>query len=370
MIRTLFKKDSNKNIRTWFAEVEGDKYRTHSGVLDGKIVISGWQIAEGKNTGKSNATTPDEQALLEVASKYEHQLFQGGYYETYELAQENKPVFFKPMLAKKYEDEMKKVSFPVYSQPKFDGIRCIATIDGLFSRNGKPLVATPHIHEQLLPLFKEQPDLIIDGELYNHELKEDFDKIISLVRKSKPTPDDIEESARNVNYHVYDRFSEEPINVRMGHTYMCEFIKECKNVFHTPALLVNNQEELDDLYGKYLEEGYEGQMVRLPGYGYENKRSKSLLKRKEFEDGEFYIVSLEEGKGTWAGYVKGLFIKLENGEIQRSGIRGNFDNLKKMLEEKDEYIGGTATIRFQNRTPKGKLRFPVCTATFKNERDI
>jgi ATP-dependent DNA ligase len=368
----LYKKDENENIRVWWMEVEEDRYRAHSGVLGGKIVTSKWKTAIPKNEGKTNSTTGAEQALSEIEAKYTFQKFQGKYFETVEEAQKTKAQYFNPMLAKKYEDV--NFTFPIFAQPKLDGVRCIATKEGLFSRNGKRLVATPHISEALEEFFDNNPEAVLDGELYNHELKHDFERIISLARKTKPTDLDLEESEM-IQYHIYDIVSDKTFNDRfytakddIEAILTSAYDFGCIKIVDT--FLVDSQEMLDMYYGKFLEDGYEGQMLRDTSTGYEQKRSKSLLKRKEFEDAEFEIVSIEEGIGNWAGYAKVCVIRLEDGTTQKASLRGNFKDNKKLLDEREEYAGGEATVRYQNRTSDGKLRFGVVTAFYKNKRDL
>ena len=108
----------------------------------------------------------------------------------------------KPMLAHKFDPD--KAVFPALLQPKLDGVRCVFTKDGAFSRTGKEFKNVDHIKETLKPLFKQCPYMKLDGELYNHKLKDDFEKIISLVRKTKPTFEHRQEAKELVQYHVYD----------------------------------------------------------------------------------------------------------------------------------------------------------------------
>lgn len=377
MIREkIFKKDKSGNTRVWWMEVEGNAYRAHSGILDGKIVTSGWQYAEAKNEGKTNATTPEEQALLEVDSKYTHQLFQGGYHSN--VKNINKSKYFKPMLAKNYKDLKKPVVFPVYSQPKLDGIRCIATKDGIFTRNGKELVSTPHINEELKYFFQRFPSDILDGELYNHKLKNDFDRIISLARKSKPKPEDIEE-AKDIEYHIYDAYSNKSFEKRFFRTTMrmVAMLDRSPHIKYVDTQLVENQEDLDQLCAQYMADEYEGQMIRFPGIPYENSRSKSLLKRKEylgqgFEDDEFEILDIVEGKGDWAGAAKIVYFRNKDGsEDNKASLRGTYEKNKELLENKQKYIGGEVTVKYQGINPdSGKLRFPVAHAFYEGKRDL
>jgi DNA ligase-1 len=278
------------------------------------------------------------------------------------------------MLADKY-DAKKHNKFPYYSQPKLDGVRCLISKDGMQSRNGKPIVSCPHIREILEPFFQCHPDAVLDGELYNHELKSDFEKLISLVRKSKPTADDLEESDEKIQYHVYDLVDGLP-NMHLQ-TFMDRlgFINQFdyrSRYYPTVQVVkttnIQDEHDIEMMLGEYLESGYEGQMLRVPTSIYEGKRSKNLIKHKEFEDDEFEIVSMEEGKGNWADAVKRIEIRLKDGTTQFAGVRGSFDTLHDLLY--NDYGYTSVTVRYQNKTEDGKLRFPVVVAFWKGDRDL
>jgi DNA ligase-1 len=117
------------------------------------------------------------------------------------------------------------------------------------------------------------------------------------------------------------------------------------------------QDELDELYARWLEEGYEGQMVRLD-LPYEQKRSKTLLKRKEFQDAEYQVVAIEPGVGNWAGAAKKVICRLEDGREFGAGIKGTYARGVELLNEKHD----TATVKFFALTPDGIPRFGVATA--------
>jgi DNA ligase-1 len=365
----LYKQDSTGRIRVWWLEYDQEKYRSHSGLIDGKHVTSGWQFPIEKNIGKANGTSVEEQVLSEVKSRYTIQQYQGKYAPTIEEAKKGAK-FIECMLACKY-DEKKHQEFPYWSQPKLDGIRCLVSEDGLQSRNGKPLLSSPHIREVLQPIFDEFPDVILDGELYNHSLKHDFEKIISLARKTKPKKEDIEESKSKVEYHIYDVITTDP----MIYAERMKFIQthigtKFPMVRVVPTVLLSSQEEIEQKLSVYLEDGYEGQMLRDTKSPYEHKRAASLIKHKTFEDAEFEIVNVIEGKGNYIGYAKSLEIKLESGETQQCGMRGDFAYLKEVLDNKESYIGTEATVVFQNRTADGKLRFPISHLLWKGKRDV
>ena len=173
---TIYKRTSSGKVQIWFMESDGDRYRTTSGQRGGKKVTSEWTVAKPKNEGKANATTAEEQALAEVSYAYTNKLDRDYRRELDSIDVETR---IKPMLATKWADRKNKIPAMVHMQPKLDGMRCIASKSGLWSREGKPILGAPHIHEGLAEVFALYPNLVIDGELYNHELKDDFNKIIS-----------------------------------------------------------------------------------------------------------------------------------------------------------------------------------------------
>jgi ATP-dependent DNA ligase len=365
----LYKIDTKGKTRVWWIEHDSEKYRTHSGINGGKIVVSGWQYPTEKNVGRANATDVAMQVANEVNAHYVKKQFQGKYYTSVTAAKSKDDLFYECMLADKY-DAKKHNKFPYCSQPKLDGVRCLVSKDGMQSRNGKSIISAPHIREALEPFFQKYPDVVLDGELYNHDLKNDFEKIISLARKTKPTAADLEESKQMIQYWVYDCIMDGTFEERYDFLFpnLKIYFQSCINLVRT--FEIKNENEIETMLGHYLESGYEGQMLRVPDSLYEGKRSKNLIKHKEFEDDEFQIVSIEEGKGNWAGAAKRVEIRLKDGTTQFSGVRGSFDMLKDLLYNANDYIGTDVTVRYQNKTEDGKLRFPVIVAFWKGKRDL
>ena len=153
----LFKRAVNGKTLEWEIEVNGACFRTISGYTDGIKTSSEWTCCEAKNVGKKNNTTAEEQALAEATAMHRKRKETGSFENISEI---DTPVYFKPMLAHDYNDYKDKIKFPIYSQPKLDGVRCIVRADGMWSRNGKPIISAPHIFESLKPLFEQNPDLI------------------------------------------------------------------------------------------------------------------------------------------------------------------------------------------------------------------
>jgi ATP-dependent DNA ligase len=340
-------------MQTGYDDENTAGHQVISGVLDGKMVTSEWKICKPKNVGKANSTTAISQAEAEVSALYTKKL-ETGYFENLDSIDTFDK--FKPMLAHDYNDYFPTYKKKTFSQPKFDGGRCEARADGLWTRTGKRIVSCPHIERSLAPFFKKNPTVVLDGELYNHKLKDDFNKIMSLVRQTKPTDQDLIESENMVEYHIYD-YVENKTDIYTERLYKMQTnLVNIQYIELAKTDIVTSQEQLDALYIQYLEDGYEGQMVR-DDVAYENKRTKHLLKRKEFITDEFRVVEILEGVGNWAGYAKRFVVKLPSGVNCGAGVKGDRKTLKELWDSKKN--PDWATVRYFTPTPDGIPRFPV-----------
>ena len=364
-LETIYKKTKTGATQEWTIEVVGNKYRTHSGQVGGAITTNEWTVVYGKNVGKANGTTDSEQALKEAEAKRTKKL-ESGYFEN--INHINKTQYFEPMLAAKWEDYKDKIRYPIFSQPKLDGIRCIVTKDGMFSRNGKPIISAPHIRESLSEVFEVYPDMILDGELYADKFANDFNKIVSLVKKTKPTDADLKESKKNIQYWIYDL----PDNdIQFGdrcdrlHDLFKAFESFSKHCIEVETTLCMSEDDVIDLYEGYVDAGFEGQMLRMNSK-YENKRSKSLLKHKSFVDEEYTILDIVEGEGNRTGTAGYMVFETADGKPFKSNVKGTWEETAEMLKSKKKLIGKQATIKYFNLTPDGIPRFPFVTNIDRN----
>lgn len=348
---TLYKRSTTGKISTWYIETEKNRFRTVSGFSDGLKVTSEWTECFGKNTGKKNSTTDEEQALAQAKAMHQKKLDLGAFEDITKI---DEPVFFKPMLARELSEV--ELKFPMAAQPKYDGVRCIVDSRGMQSRNGKEIISAPHILESLKPLFEAFPDLVLDGELFAERSEEmDFNKIISCVRKTKPTAADLAESKHYIKYFVYDCPSAEGGFIDRLH-YLMTKLKLPDNVVLVPTKTVHNMDDVKKLFSEYIEKGYEGEMLRTLNGLYENKRSKNLIKYKEFKTEEYVITDVIEGKGKLTGKVG----KLEFDKFS-AAVNGDHEYLEELFKAKN-LIGKQATVRFQELTPDGIPRFPKVIA--------
>ena len=357
----LYKRDSKGKVRVWMMEVGFNNdneagIRTISGLVDGQKVTSAWNLTEAKNVGRSNATTAKTQAEFEAQAEWTKNVDKDYFVDANDI---DSYTAFKPMLA---HDFTKTPVTSGITQPKLDGIRMVVNTRGLYSRSNKEIVAVPHIAEALADFIKDHPTVTLDGELYNHELKDNFQKITSLVRKTVNLgADELAESKELVQYHIYDMFDSANPNMTFMQRYnwiqknIHLVNKKAVGIHLVASAICETTEEIDVMYGEYTTAGYEGQMVRQDTV-YENKRSKGLLKRKEFITEEYEVVQVHEGQGNWAGYAKRLTLKMPNGTTFSSGIRGSQAKLKELLENPNI---DWATCRYFELSNDGVPRFPV-----------
>lgn len=372
---SIYKMDSAGNIREWYYEVQENRWRSVAGVLGGTMTVHEWT----RCTPKSQPTG-EEQAAFEADAALKQKLDRE-YYDNLEDAKSGVPAMFKAMLAtditKVKEDKM---VFPAYIQPKLDGIRCIISAEGAVSRSNQPILSIPHILKALEPFFEKNPDVILDGELYNHELREDFQKITSIVRrdlsegqelsakKEAERLDNLEQSRKLIQYHVYDAAGSQASHPHMVNRTLPYTDMFCDAALHpltptqclqfVPSIRVLDLKGAKEVHGWHISEGYEGSILRLDG-PYEHKRSRRLLKMKVFDTAEFTIDSIVEGNGNWTGCAKNIVYRLDSGQTFGTGVRGSMEAMRKVLENAGDYIGTIGTVRYMGLTDDGLPRHGV-----------
>ena len=289
----------------------------------------------------------------------------------------------KAMLAHKFDIDKVDYQQPdgYYIQPKLDGVRCLickefddtvnADVIRAYSRNNKQFMNIRHIEMALKPFFKDNPSVVLDGELYNHKLKNDFEKIISLVRKQKPTEEDRRNAQHLVQFHVYDYFSSYPtINYGKYATRM-KILEDYTNddgsnfydaqIKYVPTYKVHKHEDALMHHDEFLSNGYEGSILRDGSALYKHGRSYGLMKFKDFSDTEATIIGYEEGKGKRTGTL-GKFLMQDDEGIKFGCPPGRgytYKDLAYMLLNVHDYIGQRATFTYFQRTQAGSYRHPL-----------
>ena len=270
----------------------------------------------------------------------------------------------KPMLAYPVSDKPINYDNKISMQPKLDGVRCIIQYEGggmpkAYSRTGKEWKNIDHILFNLSPWFALNPNVILDGELYNHDLKDDFEKIISLVRKQKPTDLDALESADMVQFHCYDIIDEtKTFEERMN--FITQAVPRNHCIHHVKTQAVGSETLAKVIHQQNLDNGYEGSILRTNDT-YACKRSHNLRKFKDFSDTEATIIGYVDGKGKRTGTL-GKFIMQDDEGVEFGCPPGKgytYKDLANMLDNIGDYIGQRATFTFFERTKAGSYRHPL-----------
>ena len=278
----------------------------------------------------------------------------------------------KPMLA--YPVSSKPIDYgkPTFIQPKLDGVRCVIQCDGnpakrgivAFSRTGKEWKNIDHILEQLIPFFIKFPNVILDGELYNHDLRDNFEKIISLVRKTKPTDEDRLEASKLTQFHCYDIIDEKLPFDQRNHFINQSLMLLGNSICIVDTDMVFREDDARVYHARNLDKGYEGSIVRTNGT-YQCKRSHNLRKFKDFQDSEAKIINWVEGKGKRIGTI-GKFVAVDaNGNEFGMPVMDKFEYLQNNFKEMQGWVGKTATFTYFARKKAGSYRHPL----FKTIRD-
>jgi len=278
----------------------------------------------------------------------------------------------KPMLAYKVDKKPVDWSENVYIQPKLDGVRCVIYLDEneeirCFSRTGKEFHNLQHIKDSLHDFFKMETefsantDVVLDGELYNHDLRDNFEKIISLVRKQKPTTQDRLDAAELIEFHCYDYIEtvmNQPYGYRASQLVTSDMYSPC--IKYVDSKLATSRETANIIHQYNLNDGYEGSILRLDR-PYEQKRSYNLQKFKDFHDTEATIIGYEEGKGKREGTL-GKFLMQDDDGNQFGCPPGkgyNYKDLADILKNIHKYMGQRATFTYFERTQYGSYRHPL-----------
>ena len=355
--QTLYQ-NHGSTIGYWKGSVDLNGYVTieYAKKLDGKPVQKHYQ-AFAKNVGRANATTPYEQGASEVASKARLKMDKG-YVETVEEATEpstNSLGLLKPMLATPLEKvKAEKIDWAnAFVQPKLDGHRALFNDGVLYSRQGKVL-DLPHITEAITAAGIDH--LHLDGELYIHG--KTLQEMSKLIKKHRP-------ESLGIEYHLYDQVMDAPFLDRI--TALAKTLPQWPSVTRLKTVstkVVSTLEELMELHTEYRQEGYEGTMLRFGDEPYrDGKRSRTLLKLKEFQDAEFEIVNVNEGKpyitdeGTFR--VPVYVCQTSDGGLFNVTAPGDMYQKNEHWIHRQEAIGHFLTIKFHYVSADGIPQLPI-----------
>lgn len=385
---TLYCRSSTGKAQQWTIISDGDGFYTIAGQVGGKLTQSKPNKCIGKNIGKANETTPEEQAVLEAQAKWDKKIKED--YKT-NIKDIDNLTFIEPMTAKKFKDYADKVTYPIADEDKLNGGRAVLwkapSLTTLYSRKGEKWNCISHIIESVADaeLFVKWPDLVLDGELYNPKLKNNLGKLMSLVSvmriPEEITPAEHAEAKKIVQYHVYDAYGhngitkDTPFEERKA--ALEKLVKGLPYIYYHPYRILKSKEEVMQAKKESQARGDEGRMLKVLGAPYESKRSKFFLKLKNFEDDEFEVAEngFVEGSGDWSGCLSAVICKLhkptpDGATTFRTNIRGEREDRAKLWEEykanPKKFSGKKITVTFQELSPDGVPLIPYADALFRD----
>jgi ATP-dependent DNA ligase len=391
-LEILYKRAKSGAVVFWEIMTEDESDSTtvitkRSGQLGTTSPIQHQEVVQtGKNIGKSNETTPKEQAEAQAKSDWTKKLDDGymtlealsilkitdgyqvedgffmdlGKVLTYTLPKYNSDANGqpKPMLATCWT-KVKNITYPCYIQPKLDGVRCLMVVSNLgdgpeikfLSRSGKEYTTLDHIENDVLAACwvenNVDANFILDGEIYSDEIS--FQEIIQAVKKQCP-------NSLKLKFRAYDIVNDEPQHTRRHSFANIVDAINSPYIVELKSAIAISSENVKEYHDTYVQEGHEGAMLRLPNGTYgQGQRSRELLKVKEFQDAEFECVGLGTGQReedllacceTKDG--KSFNAKFTGTREYKAELKRNWDNKPKMV-----------TIKFFGYTTDGLPRFPI-----------
>lgn len=343
---TLYAKNKRGVWKEWKVCVcmDGDTpmIETQHGLFQGKKMTETVAVENAKR----GYETLWDQAVSAAQSKWNHKHKRENYQTN---KNEEKITTISPMLAKTFENG-KHLQYPLYIQPKIDGLRCLAHSHGLFSRTGCPFLGLDPIRDALKKYFQEREGCVVDGELYSEEMP--FEELSGYCRRQKDIP-----SGKKVIFHVFDVI---PSSTGMAfEDRICLLPEETEHVRRVPTTLIHTREQMEDNLKRFVREGYEGIILRnKEGLYHVGHRSWDLQKYKLFQEEEFEITGFTEGVGR----EKGLVVwecRTPEGKTFRVRPGGDHGTRRDMMKQAEQYIGKQLTVTFQEYTKDRMPRFPV-----------
>jgi len=391
---TLYAKAKTGKTKQWKIWVEGfyigkqskdpvTIYQEH-GYTDGKKQLDQKIIDEGKNIGKSNETTPWEQACMDAESRWKKKLDRG-YTQSIDNVDEE---ILLPMLAQSYDKMKHKIEWPCYVQPKLNGVRCLASpytftdeqgseeMAYYLSRKGKYYETLDHLTPDLHSIQPEDVvNTVFDGEIYIHG--ETFQEIVRRVKKDRG------EKTQELQYWIYDQVTKGDFRDRFhelsewfrktgkpilrgrpdneGQIMDGIVLYEYGNIVLVPTIEVEDEKEMMEYHGLFIQSGFEGTIIRnKTGEYLINHRSSNLQKYKDFQDTEYPIVGISKGTGREAGAI--IYIcETDDGKEFKVRPKGTIEQRKILWNRYNGHSlnGKQLTVRYQELSEDGVPIFPV-----------
>ena len=379
----LYQKDHLDRIRLWRIELDLEKgdecpqIVVHAGLKDGALIETRTEIVSGMNIGRSNQTTPVTQALFDIQTEINKKLKAGYVAEIENIKEKSQTATIdKPAKGLRYSptpkkdhitlDDCKLRGQKVGIQRKLDGWRYRIWSDGIdviyYTSSGDVTMGFPQITMALIEPIQQflrengLDSITLDGEIYNHELG--FQAVASACGTTKKITPTKQALRDKMQFHIFDIVGNWG-NYKDRYHHISRFADEEFVVLVSTMFITANDGDLQMVFEEFLEEGYEGLIIRRLDTPYQHRKNKQFLKYKPICDEEFKIVGFNK---SITGETLGSF-RCEMGD----GTQFDCDTKDDLGTDafkrdvwmfKEDYIGRYVTVEFLEYTDDRIPRHP------------
>jgi ATP-dependent DNA ligase len=252
-------------------------------------------------------------------------------------------------------DEKRLAKWGTYHlQPKLNGVRFRAIIEDnkatLYSSSGDIINSVPHINDELEELLKDSLYTELDGELYKHGMS--LQQIQSIVRRTVNRHPDF----MKIEAHVFDV---------INNSFQCKRLLELVYIIpkregyiiRVPFHTITRVNTYKELLNSYINQGYEGIILRNEVGFYSRKRSTDMMKVKPMNEDTYMIIGSEE-EVSIHGEPKnalGSFICVSDGEPFKVGTGLTRQQRIDYWNGRDKLYGKWLRVKYLNLSDERKV---------------
>ena len=260
-----------------------------------------------------------------------------------------------------------KMPLPWIVQPKLNGERCRLIVrHGLvtmLSSEENEITTLPHIIQSVQTL--NLPDIELDGEIYLHGMSKQ--EIGSYLRRNEPKPD-----YERIQYHVFDLVCNRPQIHRLDLLWfdLWPILQNAKSVKKVEVHKVKSVTRLVELLTHYVEQKYEGIVVRNPRPEYVRKRTVDMLKWKPKHKDSYKIVGFEEEVdqyGTPKRMLGAIWCEKDGQRFKVSAGGFTYQDRFEIWGVREEYLNKYLLVRYPELTDRGIPNHAVALEITDNE---
>ncbi len=293
---------------------------------------------------------------------------------------------FKVALAKEYEGKCNWED-GWYASRKLDGVRCLAVVDEdgickLYSRMGKELTTLNKVKEAIEATGIV--NTVFDGEicLVDQDGNEDFQGIMKQLRRK-------DHQIENPAYMIFDMLHKPVFEDKKGGEELGSRLHKLRSFLagrninndilrYTEQYQIADDEHLETWIKLAGENNWEGVMLRK-NVAYEGKRTKNLVKVKQFHDAEYEVLDFDcddhevvrDGKSETIQMLAQVWIEHKGHRVK---VGSGWSQEQRLQYMDGSIVGKIITVQYFEETTNDKggisLRFPTVKVVHGDKREV